>query len=138
MVIASALLGDSELCYVSKAWKSGKEVWCDERERETKWNPRIHESMNSGIHESVNINPCLSHTVSDLIGTDDSQKKLELFATQLYMFRMYPTFWKAREEISWDQQEVQTQLLPLTTKVSHWIPETWWGNSNAWHSPLAS
>ena len=86
----------------------------------------------------MNTNPRLSRIVSDLIGTDDSQKKLELFATQLYTFRMYPTFWKAREEISWDQQEVQTQLLPLTTKVSQWIPETWWGNSNAWHSPLAS
>lgn len=44
--------------------------------------------------ESMNIdwNPRLSHPVSDLIGTDDSQKKLELFATKLYTFRMYPTF----------------------------------------------
>ena len=48
-------------------------------------------------------NPGLFHTVSDLIGIDDSHKKLELFTIQLYTFRMYPTFRKAREEILWDQ-----------------------------------
>lgn len=37
-VNASALLGDLKLCHVSKAWKSGKEVLCDEREREAEWN----------------------------------------------------------------------------------------------------
>lgn len=35
-------------------------------------------------------NPRLSHIVSDLIGTDDSQKKLELFTAQVCTFKMCP------------------------------------------------